>query len=130
VSVSRIVLPDAGEGGGCSADAWGRGGPRAICGLVRKDAARKRRTAGHLRPCAERRRAEAADRGPSVALCGKILEPETGCRAICGLVRKDAARKRRTAGHLWPCAERCLGRSGGPRAICGQRTVGSASDSR
>jgi hypothetical protein len=78
VSVSRIVLPDAGEGGGCSADAWGRGGPRAICGLV----------------------------------------------------RKDAARKRRTAGHLWPCAERCLGRSGGPRAICGQRTVGSASDSR
>jgi len=43
------------------------GGMRAICGLVRKDAAPKRRTAGHLRPCAERRRAEAADHGPSLA---------------------------------------------------------------
>src|SRR5215213_600058 len=82
--------------------------------------------------CLGRRR----DAGPSVALCGKMLGPEAGCRAICGLVRKDAWARGGMQGHLWPCAERCLGprRDAGPsvalygkmlgpeagcRAICG-----------
>src|SRR5215203_5182156 len=112
------------------------GGPRAICGLVRTDACGGGRMRGRLWPCAERCRAGAADRGPSVALCGQMLAAEAGCGAVCGLVRKDAAPERRTAGHLWPCADRCLRRrpdagpsvalygrmprrSGGPRAICG-----------
>jgi hypothetical protein len=89
----------------CGKTPRGSGGPRAFCGLVRKDPRAGDGMQGHLWPCAERCRAEAADRGPSVALCGKMLGP-----------------KRRTAGHLWPCAERCLRRSGGPRAICGERT--------
>ena len=75
---------------------------RAISGLVRKDAAPKRRTAGHLWPCGERCLGRRRGAGPSVALCGKTPRRSGGPRAICGLVRKDAAPKRRTTGHRWP----------------------------
>src|SRR5215207_4352047 len=44
-------------------------------------------------------------------------------RAICGLVRRDAWAGGGMQGHLWPCAERCLGRrrdAGPSAALCGK----------
>src|SRR5829696_7702925 len=69
--VRKDAAPKAADRGPSAALCGKTLGPEAgcgaICGLVRKDAAPKRRNAGHLWPCAERRRAEAADHGPSLA---------------------------------------------------------------
>src|SRR5829696_6174812 len=89
-----------GEGGGCgpSVALFGKmprrsGGPRAICGLVGRDAWAGGGMRGHLWPCGERCLGRRRDAGPSVALCGEMLGRGAGPRAICVLVRKDAAPK-------------------------------------